>query len=202
MSTIIRPVGPEEPRTYWVRRLVVVLAAIVVVVLVAALVNSMLGGSDAAEEPAGAEDPAPTEPTGEPEPTADPTVACRADQLGLSVATTERTYPAGMPVTFVVQITNTSQAPCTVDAGEAARGVLVTSGSDRIWSNLDCPAEGAGERLLALPPGGMDEARVEWARVRSDESCRTDLPEPRPGTYKAAVELAGATSEQTTFDLG
>ena len=37
MSTVIHPVGPEEPKVYWVRRLVAVLVAVVVVVLMVAM---------------------------------------------------------------------------------------------------------------------------------------------------------------------
>lgn len=202
MSSVVHPVGPEDPKVYWVRRLVVVLIAIVAVVLLAALINSMFSGGDEDTPPAAGEttDPADPESPGEEPPAV---VACTPEQLAVSVATTERAFPAGTPVTFVLQLANTSTLPCTVDASEAAREILVTSGSDRIWSSLDCPAEGAVENVVELPADGMvSETRYEWTRIRSDESCTADLPEPRPGTYKAVVTVGGVTSEQATFDLG
>ncbi len=201
MSTVIHPVGPEEPKVYWVRRLVAVLVAVVVVVLAAALISSMFGDDADADTPPVAD----TEetPAGETPPVAGTPVACEPGQLALLVATPIADFPAGTPVTFTVTITNSSAVECTVDAGEASRGILVTSGADRIWSNLDCPAEGTAERILLLPPnGGTDVTDTTWGRVRSDEACTANLPEPRPGTYKAVVTLNGATSEQATFTLG
>ena len=199
MSTVIHPVGPEEPKVYWVRRLVAVLVGVVLVVLAAAIISSMFGGDPddptapvaESEETPAADDPAVATP-----------VACEAGQLALAVTTPAASFPAGTPVTFSVSITNASQVECTVDAGEASRGILVTSGSDRIWSNLDCPAEGTVERMLLLPPGGVDVVDTSWGRVRSDEACTANLPEPRPGTYKAVVSLNGATSPEVTFTLG
>lgn len=203
MSTVIHPVGPEEPKVYWVRRLVAILVAVVVVVLAAALISSMFGDDADAEAPPAAGTDAEGTPGGETPAGPTTPVACEPGQLALLVTTPTADFPAGTPVTFSVTITNSSAVECTVDAGEASRGILVTSGSDRIWSNLDCPAEGTAERILLLPPnGGTDVSDTTWARVRSDEVCTANLPEPRPGTYKAVVTLNGATSEQATFTLG
>jgi hypothetical protein len=81
--------------------------------------------------------------------------------------------------------------------------VLVTSGSDRIWSSLDCAVEGAdgSERMLLLAQGAQEAAGVPWARVRSDETCTAGLPEPRAGTYHAIATLVGAQSADLVFTL-
>ncbi len=203
MSTVIHPVGPEEPKVYWVRRLVVVLVAVVLVVLAAALISSMFGDDADADPETPAVEGSEEAADGDAPATPATPVACEPGQLALLVTTPTADFPAGTPVTFTVTITNSSAVECTVDAGEASRGILVTSGSDRIWSNLDCPAEGTDERVLLLPPnGGTDVTDTTWGRIRSDEACTANLPEPRPGTYKAVVTLNGATSEQATFTLG
>lgn len=45
MSSVLHPVGPEEPRTYWVRRMLVIAAAVVAVIVVVVLVVNAAGGS-------------------------------------------------------------------------------------------------------------------------------------------------------------
>ncbi len=57
MSSVLHPMGPEAPQTYWVRRAVVIAAAIMVLaVVVALIINGTSSGSAAVQPPA----PAPT----------------------------------------------------------------------------------------------------------------------------------------------
>jgi len=203
MSTILRPVGPQPARVYWLRRAVVVGALVLVVLLLWSMVRGAGGGDAAADD---APDTAQaTEPVAE-EPAEDGDDAartCAAADLTLVVTADAATYAAGANPTFTVRITNTSDSSCTVDAGEKTRELLVTSGSDRIWSSLDCVADDAPERVLLLPAGASDEpVSVAWPRVRSNEQCGEGLPAPRPGTYHVVAKLVGAESQPATFTLG
>ena len=200
MSTVLHPVGPQPERVYWIRRLLIVLVVVVVVLVLVALLRG--GSGPDADAPADTADPADpaaadgavaTDPGG-PAP-------CAAAELALTLTTDAPTYAAGVLPVFTVAITNTGTVSCTVDAGDPAREILITSGADRIWSSLDCPAEG-GERMLLLEPGARDAADVGWPRIRSAEACATGLPEPRPGTYNAVTKLLGAESAPVVFDLG
>lgn len=200
MSSLLHPVGPQPPRVYWRRRLAVVVGLVVVlalvVTLVAVVLPRLLGGDDTKTGAApGASAPAST-PAASSEP-----VACTAAQLGVAVTADAASYAAGVLPAFAVTITNTSSASCTVDAGEAQRELLITSGSDRIWSSKDCPAEPAS-RLLLLQGGGRDAQTISWQRIRSGEGCAQGLPAPRPGTYNAVVSIAGVTSAPAVFTLG
>ncbi len=198
MSTILRPVGPQPARVYWIRRALVVGAAVAVIVFVSTLLGGGSGGGGAAADAkptAGATAPAQTG--------SDPSRTCAATDLTLVVTADAASYAAGVNPTFAVTITNTGTSPCTVDAGDAAREVLVTSGEDRIWSSLDCTPADAPTRVLLLPPGSSDgPTPVAWSRVRSDGQCTADLSAPRPGTYHVVAKLVGAESQPATFTLG
>lgn len=140
-----------------------------------------------------------TEETEEEAPRRSP-VTCAAADLALTVTTDARSYAPGVAPELTVAITNTGDVPCTIDAADGHRDLVVTSGSDRVWSTADCAGEGA-ERLLLLEPGARDETTSTWHRIRSAEGCPDELPEPGPGTYAAEVSLAGAESATAVFEL-
>jgi len=195
MSNILHPVGPRPSRVYWTRRIVVAVVLVAVVAVVVVLVRIALAGSTdragANVRPAGTST-GPT--TGTPQP-------CPASAVGLTVTADATTYGAGVHPTFTVTVTNTGTVPCTLDAGDAARQVLITSGADRIWSSADCPDPAAAKKLLLLSAGQPYVAAVPWDRVRSAAGCPTGLPAPRAGTYQVTASLAGKTSSPLVMIL-
>ncbi|WNB85915.1 hypothetical protein [Cellulomonas sp. ATA003] len=226
MSTVLHPVGPQRARVYWIRRLLVVLLVVALVVGSASLVSWLRGdrGGDAgaaaateqqadvdatsgddgeagAADDAGAvDDAADGEDGGEDDAPATP-VDCTpaALQLTLTAADVE-VAPTANPV-LTATVTNVGDLPCTVDAGDAAREVVVTSGEDRVWSTKDCAPDDRASRQLLLAAGAADSVPIEWARVRSAEGCPADLPAPRAGTYQAVATLGAATSQTVVFIL-
>ena len=190
MSNVLHPVGPRPSRVYWVRRIVVVAVLVAVVGAVVLLVRLAIGGSaNGAVTGAGARPSttATARANGTPQ-------ACPASAISLAFTADATTYGPGVNPTFTVTVTNTGTQPCTFDAAEAARQVVVTSGADRIWSSADCPNPAASTKLLLLNAGQPYEASVPWARVRSAAGCPTGLPAPRAGTYQATAGVAGKTS--------
>ncbi len=204
MSTVLRGLEPQPRWVYWVRRTLVGVVALLVILIVWALFFRG-GGGGGEDEPETATEPetstTETEPADEPDGAASRT--CEAADLQLALTSDATSYAAGATPTFTVTITKAAGSSCTVDAGNAAVEVLVTSGSDRIWSSLDCAVEGAegAERMLLLAEGAQEAASVPWARVRSDATCSSGLPEPRPGTYHAKATLVGAESNDLVFTL-
>ncbi len=195
MSNVLHPVGPRPSRVYWLRRIVVVAVLIAVVAAVVMLVRLASSGSaDGAATGARASTTATTRASGTPQP-------CPASAVSLAVTADATTYGAGVNPTFTVTVTNAGTQPCTLDAGEAARQVVVTSGADRIWSSGDCANTAAATKLVLLNAGQPYEAAVPWARVRSAAGCPTGLPAPRPGTYQAIASLAGKTSAPLVMTL-
>lgn len=195
-------------RVYWVRRFVVLgLPLLLVVLLVvwltgrggeatpAAATSPSPSPSEAAADGAGGEPATEQEPEGGVPP-------CAPAQLALAITPGAESFPEGVDPTFTVSITNSGDEPCLVDADDASREIVVTSGSDRIWSSRDClPAE-VEELTLLLAAGQEDERPLTWPRERSAEGCPADLPEPGEGTYSATVALGGATSPAAVFGLG
>jgi hypothetical protein len=195
---VLRPEGSLPARVYWVRRAVVLLVLVAVVVLLVLGVRALLGGSD----PEGT--PAPTSPTtaatdGKSDAEAASTPACDAAALGVTLAADGTTYGAGALPTFTITLVNDGEQPCLVDAGEAQRQILITSGSDRIWASTDCG--GTDPMPLLLAPGEPDERQVQWDRNRSVEGCATGQAAALPGTYQAVLTLAGVTTEPVVFGL-
>ncbi|QCB94669.1 hypothetical protein [Cellulomonas shaoxiangyii] len=190
-------------RVYWVRRFVVLgLPLLLVVLLVVWLTGRGDGEAAAATSPtaaAPADAPADQEPADEDPDGSVP--ACAPEQLALAITPGAETFPGDVEPTFTVSITNSGDEPCLVDADERSREVVVTSGSDRIWSSRDClPAE--VEKLTLLLAGGqVDERAMTWSRERSAEGCPGDLPEPGDGTYSAAFTVGGASAPAAVFGL-
>lgn len=198
MSTVLRPVGPEPAGVYWKRRLVVT-AVVAVVLLVAWLVVSGAVGQQ--KKTGGApKPPAPSTSTSAKPPSA--SAPCTKDALLLTVTPSKTTYAKGEKPAFSVAVTNSGDHGCSVDAGDKSREVRVVSGSDRIWSSKDCAKGEDASRTLLLSAGKRDTADVTWDRSRSNATCATDLPTPRPGTYKVQVFLLGAESDAVPFTLG
>ncbi len=203
MSALMHPVGPRPPRVYW-RRRIVLLALLAAAGIIVASVLGGRGAAQAAQDPAGASGAAEQTPDPQTSEGADSTagpVTCGEGSLSITLTADHRTYAAGANPVLTVTLTNTSDASCVVDAGEASRGVLITSGADRIWSSLDCPATENAERTLLLPAGGRDESVVTWTRIRSAEGCADGLPTPKPGYYQAVAGVAGVSSTAAVFEL-
>jgi hypothetical protein len=196
MSTVLRPVGPQPPRVYWVRRLLLLGLVLLVVLLVVWLISSRGTDADAAADTEGDETSA-----GEDASAGGGPIACEPGDLTVTLSSDARTYGADSRPVMTLSVANASEAPCTVDVGSGNRAVTITSGSDRIWSSVDCAGD-EGEALRLLDAGAAETVGVDWKRERSDPDCTAGLPEPRPGTYTAVASVLGVESETLVFELG
>lgn len=196
---VLRPAGSQPARVYWVRRLVVLVALVAAVSLVFLGARALFARSDDADG-----DPTPTSPSASPTDAQtaahDPsTPACDPTSLSVTLSADATSYPAGAQPTFTIRLVNTGDVACLIDAGEAQRQVLITSGSDRIWASTDC---GGDEPLqLLLAPDEPDERQLAWDRNRSVEDCAPDQAAAQPGTYQAVLTLADVTSDPVVFGL-
>lgn len=126
--------------------------------------------------------------------------ACEPGSLAATVTTDDARYsPDAVPV-LTLTVRNDSEAPCEVEVGSIAAELVVTSGSDRVWSSDDCEQQGAS-RVVSIGPGDEDATTVQWRRERSAPGCADDLPAPRPGTYLVTGRLGEVTSEGVSFVL-
>jgi len=192
---LLRPVGSEPARVYWVRRLVVLAVAVIVLVAAGFFISRVFGSSDESDPkpavtPTDTEDaaPAPDEP-------------CQPEDISLALNTAPEKIDAGKDAAFDVAVTNNGKNACTIDLGDKSRVLTITSGNDGIWSSADCPAKDDESRLVLLRPGSANVNTVIWDGARSNAECATDLPKPRPGTYKLKVEMKDVDPVEHRFDI-
>lgn len=195
MSNVMHPAGPEGARVYWIRRLIVIAVAIGLIALLWAFF-----ARDGKSSSSGQRTVAPTSST-----TSAPAGVgnCAAASLQLTLTASAQAYAAGQTPSFTLTATNTSKAACTLTMSDPSRQVVITSGSDRVWSSADCPATAPPASPLVLVGAGVNvSATLTWDRSRSAQGCAAGLATPRSGTYKAAASLLGANSDAVIFALG
>lgn len=190
--------GRPTSRTLRVRRTMALVLLAVIVVGVVMLVRAAIafGTGLLAEDPQGKVAPPPPQ-----EVAATGYKACQAKDVTLWLAASSTEYAVGENPSFTVTLTHVGSRPCFVDASFAVQELTITSGSERIWSSADCPAE--SEPLL-MAPGDEWPKTVTWTRERSAPECATGLPATLPGTYSVVVasnEAEGLTSPAVSFTL-
>ena len=216
-----RPGSPRRPSpaVYRRRRLVAgVLALLVLVGLgfaVAGAVRAFSGDAEAAVEstvpvpsltaPAppedkdgGKEDPAAKGAA--PEPEEKPDSLCPAGSVKVAAATDAEVYPAGASPVLTLTVTNTGESACEINVGTSQMEFLVASGSDRIFSSVDCQ-DGAQDYLKKVEPGASETANFPWNRNRSAPGCAAVASNPNPGYYVFTARLGEITSEKAVFQL-
>lgn len=174
--------------------LLVIFAAVIVGVVAGAtfLINAASEAiANAASE---STDPAPT-PTGPPSP-----VACTPADVQITLAADSSSYRVGRTATFEIGITHVGTLPCTLDAGNVGRELVITSGEDRVFSSADCDT--AGSIPLLLAPGDAYPGSVAWATNRSAPGCPGGLPAIGAGSYQAVVTAGTVSSPPIAFTVG
>ncbi|MBN2177416.1 MAG: hypothetical protein JW722_07145 [Demequinaceae bacterium] len=198
MEAIRHPIGDLPPEVYWRRRIITLAFGILAIVVLYYLVKSAFDG--------GGDEPAPG-PSVSPSVSPSPSEIlagespCGVADLLIGLAPTSRYFSDPSLPSFDVTVTHTGLADCVLDPDTAGTELLITSGSDRIWSNLDCAESLFDDPSVLLSPNEMVTLTAKWPRIRSDESCSAGLPIPAPGTYHALLTLQGAKSGDAVFSL-
>ena len=214
MSGLLRPVGPQPARVYWVRRLLV---AVVLLALLAALWawwGGRSSGDDAVAVPNPSDTAAPSgsvsgSPTPSPEPTpTDPgtsgspaSAACADSEIAVTVRTDRPTYTPDQNPNFAIIVTNTGTRSCERDVGQGALELSVrTAKGDRVWSSDDCSAGGDPE-VQSLAPGKAVDQVVNWPRRTSKPGCPSPAGTAGPGQYQLTGRAGTASSTPVDFTL-
>jgi len=216
---LTHPVGELPPEIYWRRRLVTGAFLVLAVLVLYYLVRSLFGGGDDAVTPIPSTSASPgvttsaspgvtTSASPGVTTSASPTVdltgirLCGAADVTIILTATTHDWPGATQPTFDGAVRQSATTPCVLDTSATDAELLVTSGSVRQWSNLDC-AEApilASEKLL-LRTGGTAILHATWPRIRSQEGCTTVSTTPGVGTYRATLTVQGITSDQAVFAL-
>jgi hypothetical protein len=209
MSTVMHPVGSKPPNIYWRRRVAALVVLLLVVLLLTWAVRAVAGLFAPDPAPAAApadKPPATAAPVADPSasaslpPSAAPTPACDATSLKVEAVSDSRTYKLGSSAQIGMTITNTGTGPCSMDAGSAALELVISSGSDRVWSSDDCQTTGES-RPTVIEPNGVLESKVAWNLERSSQGCGTDLSALKAGTYQLVARAGDLKSTPLSLTI-
>lgn len=194
VSSVLRPVGPERPGVYWLRRGVII---VIVVALVLLLVHHLAGGSPAS--PRSGANPSSHDSSPQPTVSAASTPRCTAADLTAALSTDKSQYASGEAATFTATIKNTSGTACRLHSTVASRNWTVTSGSVTTWSTAGCSHSGkpATGKLTAT---NHKTLTITWDAHRNDSSC-TSGSTALPGTYVLRATFGGVKARPAVFHV-
>lgn len=213
MSTLIYPVGPEPPGTYWLRRGIVLVVILAILGLVW-FVFFRGGGSDSAAPQPSASPTASTTPTvtpsptgsasGSPTATASPTSTeladCKKSVIEVEASTDDSSYPVGSTPRFTLKVTNGGNVACLRDVGAGANELSVSSGGVPVWSSDDCNPSDATD-VVTLKPGQSFSTSITWDGIISEEGCPSGQPAAEAGGYDLLGRNGDVESEPVAFEL-
>ncbi|MGO4492018.1 hypothetical protein AB4Y86_07995 [Arthrobacter sp. 2YAF22_2] len=130
-----------------------------------------------------------------------PTAGCDDKLLTVAAATDKAAYAAGENPLLTLKVTNGNRVPCEVNLGTSQMEYMVTSGTDRIFSSVDCQAE-SSDLVKTIPPGQSETANFPWDRNRTVQGCAPIAAKPAVGTYVFTARLGSKTSPKAIFQLG
>ena len=216
MSGVLRPVGPQPARVYWVRRLLVAVVVLALLAAVWAWWGGRSSGDDVVAEPKPSDSASPTPSgSGSPAASADPSGApsdsgspsapaskeCADSEISVTVRTDRPTYTPEQNPNFAIIVTNTGTRSCERNVGQDALELTVTTAKgDAVWSSDDCNPGGDPD-VQTLAPGQAADEVVNWPRRTSKPGCPTPPGTAKPGQYQLTGRAGTASSTPVDFTL-
>ena len=196
--------GKVSARVYRRRRITVAVLALVLIGLLAWGISAVVGMFSAEQPQApqtqGQNVQASPSPSGGEQADEASQNLCKSGEIEVVASLDKRNYaPEENPV-LTLSIENTSKRDCEINVGTSQQEFLISSGSDRIFSTVDCLAN-SEDVLLKFAAGQKESAKFSWDRKRSAPGCKAINAQPLPGTYKFTAALGEVTSEPVTFEL-
>ncbi len=218
LSPVLHPVGPNPPRTYWVRRLLVLAVVVAIVVVAVQLIRGGNapdpGQTQTATLPTTSASPSLTASataTASTQPSASTPIAsaetnpapatpqCAPTDLGVTVGTDGSSYGADGDPTFTLTVTNNGAQACETNVGQNALEVKVGTGDAAVWSSDVCYPGGDSD-VRTLESGAVYTTSVVWRRVAAADGC-PDEPRVEPGTYHVQGRAGDVVSERVEIVL-
>lgn len=196
--------GKVSARVYRRRRITVAVLALVLIGLLAWGISAVVGMFSAEQPQApqtqGQNVQASPSPSSSEQADEASQNLCKSGEIEVVASLDKRNYaPEENPV-LTLSIENTSKRDCEINVGTSQQEFLISSGSDRIFSTVDCLAN-SEDVLLKFAAGQKESAKFSWDRKRSAPGCKAINAQPLPGTYKFIAALGEVTSEPVTFEL-
>lgn len=201
MSSVIRPVGPEEPVTYWKRRAILVVGALVVLFILWLIFKpsgqepTPVAAPDQSANPSSA--PTPGNSSASPSSSGG---ACADSDIKVAVTTPQTSYPSGSNPEITLTISNDGATPCSRDVGSDSNEIQISSGGAQVWSSDDCGGDNKPD-VVTLSPGQTAGVTVEWPRVHSAPGCPSGQPDAKSGSYQAIGRNGKVKSQPLSFQL-
>jgi hypothetical protein len=220
MTSLTR--GPLPPGVYWRRRLLVLGLAVGLVVVFARVLGGGSDGSsdddpdDLAQQVAGTPTADPTDdpsrkpggkksnkPTTTPTPTETPlptpTGSCTEDDILIQPVVDQAV--ADSDVMIVLQLRTRVAEACTWDVSASNLALKITSGSDDIWSSIECP-RAIPVKEVVVRQDHTSTLGVIWTGARrSDQGCTQQAGWALPGYYHVAAAPLGGEPVDVQFRL-
>jgi hypothetical protein len=210
--------GPLPARVYWVRRLMVLGIASLLVVGFAKMLGGSGGGSSGPDRATTVADTA--DPTLQPStngpgtsgsgkhrhqkahdpatPVAMPTGPCAASDVAITPSVPKPV--AGRDITLVLDLSTLSSPACTWTMSSRTAAVKITSGSDLIWTSVQCP-KAIPKQDLVLRQGDRTRVKLTWDAMRSEPGCPRLTQWAMPGTYHLHVSALAGRPQDVAFLL-
>jgi hypothetical protein len=205
MSTFRNPVGPQQAKVYWRRRLLLglgVLAVIIVIILIIVRPGSG-GGTPVGADTSTTDTKAPDTKTSDAPASSDAPsgTACLPGNLKLEAVTDKTSYgPTEQPL-ISMTITNTGAAACTINLGSTQQELTITSGTDRIWDSKDCQTGAVDAQVILDPNKPKTTPTIPWDRTRSSTSTCSSTSRPAVtaggASYHLGVKVGTLASKST-----
>lgn len=220
MSSLSRPRGRLPARVYWVRRLLVLGTALALVVGIGSLLrrgSDASSGPDDQAYPAAAEESQTTPAASDSStpvkqrrhqgrshrphktPLPKPDGPCEASDVAIQPVV--KHAMGGGPVTIRLKLGTRTSPACAWQLSADSMTFKITSGSDNIWSSLDCP-RAVGTKDLVLRQKTPTWAEVTWSSRRSAPGCPGQQDWALPGYYHVAVAAFDGEPADQQFYLG
>ena len=192
---MLRPVGPLDPRTYWIRRAVLLTLILIVVLL---LVTQCGGGGGGSNPPAaGTKSPSPqTTPTTT---TSAAVAACDPSVLTLTLSTDLAQYTIGQSPQLIGVVRNSGTTTCTYATSPKTEIWTITSGTDKIWTTKGC-ATSSTTKTLHIKPDATKKLTTVWNGHRLDTGCAEGAV-AQPGEYVLKAKLNGIKGSPAVFHI-
>ena len=134
-----------------------------------------------------------------PTPTKIVPVACQPSLLRATLTGKQSLKPKA-PNTFALSLINGAPIACVLTLKPQNYELKIYSGTDRIWSSKDCATLVKPTTKLLASQQAL-EWRMTWNGRRSRTGCKQRPELPKPGTYFATSQYAGAAPVQLRMIL-
>lgn len=130
---------------------------------------------------------------------------CGKGDVSLTLENTAGVVASGGTIDFTATIAydRKGATSCLIDASDASRVLVITSGDQTVWESDACAAD---PRQLLLAQGDKDTQTITWNTVNSGTACASEGSHPYAGagTYQAQLTLKGVegvTSQKVVFQV-